>query len=83
MEEKQIGEVSSFFKKANVAAIILSSELEIGNKIHIKGHTTDFKQEVEEIQIEKNPVNKAKAGDHIGIKVSDRVRPRDKVFLVQ
>jgi translation initiation factor IF-2 len=48
----------------------------------VKGHTTDFEQKVSSIQIEKDKVEKAKKGDHIGIKVSERVRPNDKVFLV-
>jgi len=81
--EKEIGTVSSYFSHANVAAIKLKSKLEIGNKIHVKGHTTDFEQKVDSMQIEKKDVKKAKKGDHIGIRVSEKVRPNDKVFLVQ
>ena len=80
--EKEIGEVSSFFSHINVATIKLSENLKIGNKIHIKGHTTDLKQDVESIQIERKSVNEAKKGDHIGIKVINKIRPGDKVFLV-
>jgi len=82
-EEKEIGKVSSYFSHVEVAAIKLSDKLKIGDKIHIKGNTTDFETEINEIQIEKKPVKQAKKGDHIGIKVPEKVRPNDKVFLVK
>jgi len=81
--EKEIGEVSGFFSHINVAAIKLSGNLKVGDKIHIKGHTTDLEQNIDSIQIEKKSVNEAKKGDHIGIKVINKVRPGDKVFLVK
>ncbi len=80
---KEIGVVSSYFGKASVAAIKLSDSLKVGDKIRIKGATTDFEQEVESMQIERDKLEEAKAGDHIGIKVPDKVRPNDKVFLVE
>jgi len=80
-KEKQIGVVSSYFSKAGVAAIKLSSGLKVGDTVHVKGHTTDFKKKVASMQIEKKSVKTAKKGDHIGIKVSEKVRPNDKVFL--
>lgn len=83
MKEKEIGTISSYFSHVNVAAIKLSSPLKVGAKVHIKGHTTDFEQDVESIQIEKKSVKTAKKGDHIGIKVSEKVRPNDKVFLMK
>ena len=83
MEEKQVGVVSSYFSHAEVAAIKLSGKLKVGDKIHIKGHTTDFEVEVDEIQIERKPVKEAKKSDHIGVKVPEKVRPNDKVFLVE
>ena len=83
MEEKEIGKVSSYFSHVSVAAIKLSGKLKIGSKIHIKGNTTDFEQEVDSIQIDKKDVPEAKKGDHIGIKVPEKVRPNDKVFLIK
>lgn len=83
MGEKEIGTVSSYFSHVGVAAIKLSGALKVGQKIKIKGHTTDLETDVSEIQIERKPVDKAKAGDHIGIKVPDKVRPNDKVFLIE
>jgi len=83
MVEKEIGNVSSYFGHVSVAAIKLTGGLKVGDKIHIKGHTTDFEEKVDAMQIERKDVKKAKSGDHIGIKVSDKVRPNDKVFLVK
>ena len=80
--EKEIGTISTYFSNVEVAAIKLSGKLKVGDKIHVKGHTTDFEIKVESIQIERKEVKSAKKGDHIGIKVSDKVRPNDKVFLV-
>ena len=81
--EKEIGTVSSYFSHVNVAAIKLSDGLKVGDKVHIKGHTTDFEQKVNSMQIERKDVKEAKKGDHIGIRVSEKVRPNDKVFLVE
>ncbi|MFH1365127.1 MAG: translation elongation factor-like protein [archaeon] len=80
--EKEIGVVSGYFSHVGVAAIKLSAPLSVGDKIRIKGATTDFELEVEEIQIEREPVEKAKKGAHVGIKVPEKVRPNDKVFLI-
>ena len=82
-EEKKIGHVSGYFSNVSVAAIKLSSGLKVGDKVHIKGHTTDFEVKIGSIQIDRNTVKEAKKGDHIGIKVSDKVRPNDVVFLVK
>ena len=82
MAEKEIGQVTDYFAKISVAAIKLSAGLKAGDKIHIKGATTDFEQPVKSMQINKEAVEKAKKGDEIGIKVKDRVRRKDKVFLV-
>ena len=80
--EKEIGIVSSFFSNVNVAAIKLKDKLKVGDRIKIKGATTDFELEVKEIQIERVPVTSAKSGDHIGIKVHEKVRPNDKVYKI-
>ena len=82
MAEKEIGGVSSFFSHVGVAAIKLVGKLKVGDRIHIKGHTTDFEQLVDSMQIDRKDVKEAKKGDEIGIKVNDRVRPNDKVFLI-
>ncbi len=82
-KEKEIGRVSSYFSHVSVAAIKLSGKLKVGDKVHVKGATTDFEIPVKSIQIERKAVKTAKKGDHIGIKVPEKVRPNDRVFLVK
>lgn len=82
MAKKEIGEVFSYYSKIGVAAIKLKSALKKGDKVHIKGHTTDFEQTMKGMQIDHKKVEKAKKGDDLGIKVDDRVRPGDKIYKV-
>ena len=82
-KEKEIGRVSSYFSHVNVAAIKLSGKLKVGDKVHVKGATTDFEVPVKSMQIERKDVKTAKKGDHIGIKVPEKVRPNDRVFLAK
>jgi len=81
--EEEIGRVTHYFTKIGVAAIdIKQGELKIGDTIHIKGHTTDFYQKIDSMQIEHQPVEKAQAGQSVGIKVSEHVRENDIVYKV-
>lgn len=82
MEEVVAGRVSTYFAQIGVAAIEVSKTIKVGDKLYFKGHTTDFDQVVESIEIEHEQVEEAKAGDSIGIKVKDRVRPHDVVYRV-
>jgi len=82
MPEVLIGQVSDFFARPVVAGIELTGVLKLGDKIHIKGHTTDLELVVESMQINNVNVKEAKKGDAIGIKVPDRVRRGDAVFNV-
>jgi putative protease len=82
MEEKEIGKVEDFFTHVNVIAVKLTGDLAVGDRIHIKGHTTDLVQEVTSMQIEHQSITKAKAGDDVGIGVTEKVRHGDKVFKV-
>ena len=83
MPEEQIGKVSHYFGKLEVAAVELTQgSLAVGDTIHIKGHTTDLKEKVESIQIEHEQVSSAKQGDSVGINVTDHVREHDVVYKV-
>lgn len=84
MEEVAIGTVEKYFGKIGVAAIrITSGEMQVGDKIHIKGHSTDFEQSVDSMQVEHESVQKAGPGTDIGIKVKEKVHEKDMVFLVK
>jgi len=81
---EEIGYVEHYFSKISVAAIkITNGSLKIGDRIRIKGATTDFEQVVESMEINKQKIEEAKPGDEIGIKVIDRVREGDKVYKVE
>ena len=82
MSEKIIGTVSDFFAHPVVAGIELTAALKAGDKIRIKGHTTKLEMTVDSMQIDNAQVTEAKAGDSIGVKVSDRVRSGDKVYKI-
>jgi selenocysteine-specific translation elongation factor len=82
MPEEIIGTVSDFFARPVVAAIELTAPLKVGDKIHIKGHSTDLELIVDSMQINNVDVKEASAGDSVGVKVSERVRKRDTVYKV-
>jgi len=82
MSEEVIGTVSDFFAHPVVAAIELTAPLKVGDKIRIKGHTTDLELIVDSMQIENESVQEAKAGDSIGVKVTERVRDADTVYKI-
>jgi len=83
MAEEKLGEVVKFFAKPSVAAVkIVAGELNVGDNVRIIGHTTDLTEPIESMEVNSQKVSKAVAGDFIGIKVSDRVRPGDEVFKV-
>ncbi|MDX1534356.1 MAG: EF-Tu/IF-2/RF-3 family GTPase [Thermoplasmata archaeon] len=81
MEQTRVGRVFKFFAQPGVAAIELTDgALQVGDTIHIQGATTDFSQEVESMQIERETVDGAQKGQSVGIKVAERVRPGDAVY---
>ena len=82
MPEVEIGRVSHWFGHIMVAAIELTDTLSIGDTIRFVGHTTDFQEKLESMQIEHQSVTEAGKGDSIGIVVKNRVRVHDKVFKI-
>jgi len=82
MTEAAIGKVSDFFVRPVVAGIDMDGTLKVGDKIHIKGHTTDIEMVISSMQIDNSNVSEVKKGDSVGIKVPDRVRAGDTVYKV-
>lgn len=76
----KVGTITHFFSKISVAVIELTAPLAVGDTILVKGPTTDFEQKVESMQIEHKNVQRAEAGQSIGLKVAQRVREKDVVY---
>ena len=83
MAEKKVGVVTHYFNHLNVAAVKLTDgPLRVGDRIHIRGHTSDFVQDVTSIQIEHEEVDEAAVGAELGLKVVDHAREHDEVFVI-
>ena len=83
MAEEEIGVVTHYFGHIMVAGLKLErGSLKVGDTIRFHGHTTDFAQKVESVQVDNVSVVEAKPGEEIGIKVTDKVRAHDKVYKV-
>ncbi len=83
MPEQKVGVITHYFGKLGVAAIELTEgKLQVGDTIHVKGHTSDFTQTVDSMQLEHDTVESAKAGENVGIKVVEHAREHDEVFVV-
>jgi len=82
--EEKVGTVTGYYTKLGVAAIHLTDgDLGVGDQIRILGHTTDFSQPVESLQVEHRSVERAERGSEVALKVRERVRPHDQVFRVR
>jgi hypothetical protein len=83
MAEEEIGRISHYFSKAGVAAIeITQGSLSVGDTIRVKGHTSDFTQKVDSLQIDRQTVEKVVPGQSVGIKVVQHAREHDLVYRV-
>lgn len=82
-EEKKIGVVTHYFGKITVAIIKIEEDsLKVGDTIHFKGHTSDFTQKVESMELEHKAIQEAKVGDSAGLKVSEHAREGDVVYKI-
>ena len=83
MPEEQVAVVVKFFAKPSVAALeVTSGSIKKGDLLRYKGHTSDFTEEVTSMEIDNQPVDEAKVGDLVGVKVKERVRENNKVYKV-
>jgi hypothetical protein len=83
MTGQRVGQVTHYFDHISVAVLSLTADIRIGDTLHFLGHSTDFKQEVSSLQIEHKPVEGAKPGEEVAIKVTQRVHPNDAVFKLE
>ncbi len=83
MERQVIGQVTHYYSKIGVAILLLEGTLDVGDRIAIVGSTTDIEQEVKSMQVEHQSIDEAKEGDLVGLKVKDKVREGDTVYLLK
>jgi translation elongation factor EF-Tu-like GTPase len=81
-ESEEIGVITHYFGKISVAVIKLNHALKTGDRIRIVGSTTNFEQSVDSMQINKESIDHAEPGQEIAIKVNERVREHDVVYLL-
>jgi len=80
---EKIGRITHFFPKAGVAIIELTAAVKNGDKIVIRGDTTNIEQTIESMEIEHCKILTADAGKSIGLKVAGRAREADVVYRVR
>ncbi|MEN8263043.1 MAG: translation elongation factor-like protein [Nitrospirota bacterium] len=81
--ESLAGKIIKYYSRIGVASVEISGCLELGDIIHIKGHTTNFEQTVDSMQISHSQVSRVSKGDVAGIKVTDYVRKHDLVYRLK
>ena len=82
MADKKIGIITHFFDKISVGIIKLDGKLKAGDKVKITGGTTNFEQEISEIQLEHKSIPEGKKGQEVGVKTTEKVREGDIVYIL-
>jgi translation initiation factor IF-2 len=79
-EEKPIGKITHYYGGIGVAIIKFNREVKVGEEVKFKGSSTDFTQKIDSMQYDHKDIEKAKKGQEVGVKVSEKVREGDEVF---
>ncbi len=82
MTEHRVGKVTHYFDRIGVAVLALEEVIKVGETLHFHGHSTDFSQPVDSLQIEHKSVPEAKPGQDVALKTAQKVHPNDTVFKV-
>lgn len=80
--ETLAGIILNFYRSIGVASVKVIDKLEVGDRIHVKGHITNFDQTIRSMQMRHENVTRAAKGDLVGIKVNDYVRKNDQIYKV-
>jgi len=82
--EQQIGVVTHYYSHLSVVALQLEpgTKVRVGDVIHIRGHTTDFTQKVESLEVNHAPVTEVGSHDDFGLRVVEHAREHDIVYKV-
>jgi putative protease len=83
MAEREVGKVTHYYTNIGVAIVEVTDTINVGDTIHVQGATSDFEQNVDSMQVEHEQVQEAQPGDAIGLKVKEKARDGDKVFVVE
>lgn len=76
----EVGHITHFFSKISVAVLELTAPLSVGDRILVKGPTTDFEQVVDSMQVEHKNIQRAEAGQSVGLKLAQQTKERDVVY---
>jgi len=82
MSDEAIGRVTHYFDRIGVAVLELMGTVRVGDTIHFHGHSTDFNQKIDSLQIEHKSVSEGNPGQDVALKVSQKVHPHDQVMKV-
>ncbi len=82
MAEERIGTITHYFGKPEVGVVKLEADVKVGDTLHFRGHTTDFEQKLESMEVDHAAVESAEPGAEVAFKVSERVREGDEVYRV-
>ncbi len=80
--EEAVGKITHYFGNLGVAAMELTGELKVGDRIHVKGHTTDFTQVLESMEVEHQRVQQAGPGQDVAFKTMEKARGGDRVYKI-
>jgi Translation initiation factor 2 (IF-2; GTPase) len=81
--EEEVGMIDHYYNRHHIAGIYVENgRLKVGDRIHIKGHTTDTEETVQSMQVEHIDVREVGRGAHVGVPVHDKVRMHDRVFII-
>jgi putative protease len=80
ISEHEVGVVTHYWNHLGVAGVHLTAPIDVGDHVHVLGHTTDFEQDVDSMQIDHEEVQHAGAGEDVGIRVADHAREHDRIF---
>jgi putative protease len=81
---ERIGVVTHYFSHISVAVVKLeAATLRVGDTIHFRGHTTDFKQRVDSLEVNHASVPEVGPNDDFGLKVREHAREHDVVYKVK
>jgi hypothetical protein len=80
VSEQEVGVITHFWSKLGVAGVHLEAPVAVGDHIHVKGHSDDFEQVLDSIEIDHSKVGHADPGADVGIRVTAHAHEHDRVY---